>query len=151
MTNGKPLEILNDVQLINSVSDVIGREMILPIINSKLMGYQNSSVLNIQKNINEMFKSILLTNMNAENANEEITTIIKEKMFNMNGETLDLAQKFISTLEEHKADQKDLLDQISSFQAEFIFMTKNILLEMELLNLELAQFEELPAPIAGIN
>lgn len=148
-TNGKALEVMNENQLISSISDVIGRNMILPIINSKLLGFQNSSILNTQKNINEMFKSILLTNMNADNANEEIIKTIKVKMPFMDAQSMTLAENFIVAINEQATDRKDLLDQINAFQVEFFFMTKNIVLEMELLNLELAQFSEIQAPIAG--
>lgn len=142
LSNADPVNILDFRQRQTATSDLIGRNMVLPIINSKMLAYQTAQTLNVQKNLNEMIKSILQMNLRSDDSQEEIKNKISSHLSSMDSESQEIANSIISSLENNKKDQKQLLIDIETFQNEVNLNSKKMNLEMELLNLEKAQFEE---------
>lgn len=142
-SNAAPFKILDYHQRQVASSDLIGRNLILPIINSKMLAYQTAKTLDVQKNLNEMVKSILQMDLNLDGSQEEIKNKIASHVSIMDTDSQEIAKSIISTLETSKIDQKQLLKDIESFQIEVSLNSKKMNLEMELLNLEKAQFEDM--------
>lgn len=142
LSSNNPISILHFRQMQSAISDRIGRTIILPVITSKLLAYENAQILNLQQNINEMIKSILLINLNTESSSEEIKKIISSRLTNMNSATKDLTLVLLNSLQQNVADQRALLQEISRFQAEVALVSKKVTLEIQVLNLEKAQFED---------
>lgn len=148
-SNAAPVKVLDYRQRQVATSDLIGRNMILPIINSKMLSYQTAKTLNVQKNINDMIKSILQMNLNLDDSQEEVKNKISSHISIMDSDSQEIAKLIINTLESSKKDQKQLLLDIEAFQNEIALNSKRMNMEMELLNLEKAQFEELGANVLG--
>ncbi len=136
-----PIEIAGLQQLKSSISDRVGRKTIYPIIISKQLALAQTSN-KLQNKLNNILIMLLDNNINLEILSEKVFSVVNNNGHQINSEIKDELNDFLKIVNQNQSSSVEILDHIKELQSEFSFINKKMNLEIELLNLERAQFEE---------
>lgn len=142
-SGGNPILVTAIKGEMQRLSDKFGRGLVLPVVNSKFNSLFQAKVLQSQTKVNEIVQLILLKTINNQINTTELNETLSAKEKELNNESVAVIQKFIETVKTQNNDMSEVLKNISILRTELEFASLLINQELEVLNLEKAQFENL--------